>query len=125
MVMQFEFDTSVPRRSLLFELDAGADGVPDYSVNASPMGSSVLFFSRAYTVPALIYTNLIPTIDMVYSTTVEVRIPLADLGNPDRVEVILYREETGGGIVSGLIPSLGVVAAPPWRAYLPLVLRGS
>jgi hypothetical protein len=123
LVMQFEFDTPAPRRELLFSLDTNADGGGDYAVTASPTLRGVLFFSQVYTAPATIFTHLIPSIDVVYSSTVEIRIPLADLGDPDRVEVVLYRENIGDGTMSGLVPSLGVVAAPPWRAYLPLVAK--
>jgi len=122
LVMQFEFDTSVPRRNFLFELDAGADGVLDYAVGAAPMGSGTLFFPEQYsTDPALVFTHLIPSIDVIYGSTVEMRIPLADLGNPTRVQVALYRETLDDGTFSELIPSLGVVTAPPWRTCLPLV----
>lgn len=124
LIMQFEFDTTRPRREVLFSLDCGADGVSDFAVTASPVERSTLFFREEYTGdPAAIFTHLIPTVDAIFSSTAEVRIPLADLGNPSQVEVILYREDTGGGTMSGLIPSLGVVAAPPWRAYLPLAVR--
>jgi hypothetical protein len=124
LVMQFEFDTSIPRREFLFSLDAGADGVSDYAVTASLVERSTLFFSEAYSGnPALVFTHLIPTIDVMYSNTVEIRIPLADLGNPDRVDVRLYRENLGDGSISTPIASLGVVAVPPWRTYLPLIFK--
>jgi hypothetical protein len=124
LVLQFAFNTSTPRREFLFELDAGADGVRDYAVTASPWASNILFFSDAYAGdPARIFTHLIPSIDVIYSSTVEIRIPLAELGNPDRVEVVLYREDLGDGNMSGVIPSLGVMAALPERIDLqPLVV---
>jgi hypothetical protein len=120
LVLLFEFNTSAPRRDFLFELDAGADGVLDYAVTASPLGSGTLFFPEAYAGdPAFIFAHLIPTIDVIAGSTVEIRIPLSDLGNPDRVEVVLYREDLGDGNPSGVIPSLGVMAAPPSAVYLP------
>ncbi len=122
LVMQFEFNTPAPRRDFLFELDSGADGVLDYAVTASLHSSSTLFYSYAYAGhPDVIFTHLIPSIDVIYGSTVEIRIPLADLGNPDRVEVVLYLEDLGDGSMSGVIPSLGVVTAPPWHIYLPLL----
>jgi hypothetical protein len=124
LVMQFEFDTSSPQRNFLFELDAGADGVMDYSVTASPQSGTTLFYSDVYAGhPELIFTHLIPSIDVNYGSTVEVRIPLVDLGNPARVGVVLYREDLGDGSMSGVIPSLGVVTAPPWHIALPLVMK--
>ena len=114
LVMQFKFNTPTPQREFLFELDTGADGVLDYAVTASPLASDTLFFPEAYAGdPAYIFAHLIPSIDVVYGSTVEVRIPLADLGNPDRVELVLYREDLGDGTPSGVIPSLGVMAAMP------------
>jgi hypothetical protein len=124
LVMQFEFDTATPRRNFLFELDAGADGVMDFPVTASPQSGATLFFPEEYVGhPELIFTHLIPSIDVIYGGVVEVRIPLADLGNPKRVGVMLYREILDDGNPSGLIPSLGVVTAPPWRTRLPSILR--
>jgi hypothetical protein len=122
LVIQFAFNTLAPRRNFLFELDAGADGVVDFEVTVSPQTSETFFFSDIYSGhPDLIFTHLIPSIDVIYGSTVEVRIPLADLGNPGRVEVVLYREVLGDGSPSGVIPSLGVVTAPSWHIHLPLV----
>ncbi len=124
VVMQFEINTTAPQRTFLFELDTGADGTIDYSVTASPRSSGTLFFSSEYVGhPELIFTHLIPSIDVIYGSTVEIRIPLADLGNPKRVGVRLYREDLGDGTMSGLIPNLGVAAAPPWRISIPMTMR--
>lgn len=125
LVMQFEFDTATPRRDFLFELDVDADGVMDFPVTASPHSGATLFFPAEYVGhPELIFTHLIPSIDVIYGGVVEVRIPLADLGNPDRVEVLQYREILeDGSSPSGEIPSLGVVTGPPWRIRLPLIVR--
>lgn len=124
LVMQFVFDTPTPQRNFLFELDTGADGVMDFPVTASPQSGATLFFPEEYVGhPELIFTHLIPSIDVIYAGVVEIRIPLADLGNPDLVEVLQYREILDDGGPSGVIPSLGVVTAPPWHIRLPLTLR--
>ncbi len=124
LVMQFEFNTPTPRRDFLFELDTGADGVLDYGATASPHAGATLLSSAEYSgYPDLIFMHIIPSIDVIYGSTVEIRIPLADLGNPDRVGVALYRENLGDGSMSGVIPSLGIVAAPSWHIRLPLILR--
>jgi len=116
LVMQFKFNTTTPQREFLFELDTGADGILDYAVTASPLTSDTLFFPEAYAGdPAYIFAHLIPSINVVYGSTVEVRIPLADLGNPDLVELVLYREDLGDGTPSGVIPSLGVMKSAPGR----------
>lgn len=124
LVMQFEFSTPMPQRDFLFELDAGADGVLDYQVTASSKSSATLFFADGYVGhPDLIFTHLIPSIDVIYGSTVEIRLPLVDLGNPGRVEVLTYREILDDGSPSGLIPSLGIVTAPAWHIYLPITRK--
>ena len=119
LVMQFEFNTLTPQRDFLFELDTGSDGVLDYAVTASRVPGNILLNSDEYAGnPALIFTHIIPTIDVLYGHTVEIRIPLADLGNPDQVEVVLYREVFSDGNPSGVIPSLGVIEAPSGQITL-------
>ncbi|RPI28404.1 MAG: hypothetical protein EHM70_16740, partial [Chloroflexota bacterium] len=83
LVMQFQLNTATPRRDVLFNLDAGADGVIDYPVTASPHAGAILFFDYQYVGhPDQIFTHLIPSIDVIYSRVIEVRLPLADLGHP-------------------------------------------
>jgi hypothetical protein len=124
LVMQFEFNTPSPQRDFLFQLDTGADGVEDFSVTASRQSGTTLFYSNEYVGhPDQIFMHIIPSIDVIYGSVVEIRIPLEDLGNPQRVGVGLYLEDQGGGTLSGLIPSLGVVTAPSWRIRLPLVIK--
>lgn len=110
LVLQFKFDTPSPQREFLFELDVGVDGISDFSVTISPLGSDTLLFAQKYVGnPADIFTHLIPSIDALYGSTVEVRIPLSDLGNPESLALLLYREDIGDGSISGLIPSLGMI----------------
>jgi len=94
-------------------LDAGADGIWDYHVHTSPMGSNTIFVREADVQdPALVFTHLIPTIDVIYSDTVEIRIPLVDLQSPTLVQVAEYREDQDDGTFSTPISSLGIVAPP-------------
>lgn len=124
LVMQFQFDTSTPQRDFLFELDTDMDGIGDYTVTASPRSGAILFFPVEYVGhPDIIFTHLIPSIDVIYGSVVEIRIPLADLENPARVGVTSYREILEDGNPSGLIPNLEVVSAPPWSINIPLVIR--
>jgi hypothetical protein len=114
LVMQFQFENTTPKRDFLFELNTGEDGNNDFSVTASPQSGATLFFSNEYVGhPELIFTHLIPSIDVIFDKVVEVRIPLADLGNPNHVEVMLYREILDNGNPSSLIPSLGIVTNSP------------
>jgi hypothetical protein len=73
--------------------------------------------------PALVWINLIPSIDVIYDNTVEIRIPLADLGNPEKVSIAYYREFSVDGGISEVLASLGVVQIPPWQVYLPTIIR--
>ncbi len=124
LVMQFQFSTAAPRRDFLFELDTNSDGAIEYSATASLQSGNTLLYSDVYAgQPDLIFTHLIPSIDVIFGQTVEIRIPLEALGNPKKVEVELYRENLGDGSMSGLIPSLGVVTAPPWRINLPVIIK--
>jgi len=118
LYLQFEFSTSAPNRELLFELDANADGILDYHVHTYRRDQYTKFVRED---DASTLHHLMWTIDVIYSNTVEIRIPLVDLGNPTRVEVVQYREDQGGGNFS-TIPSLGVVA-PPFRLHLPVILK--
>jgi hypothetical protein len=114
LVMQFQFENTTPKRDFLFELNTGEDGTNDFSVTASPQSGATLFYSNEYVGhPELIFTHLIPSIDVIFDKVVEVRIPLVDLGNPNHVGVMSYREILDDGNPSSLIPSLGVVTNPP------------
>jgi hypothetical protein len=112
LYLLFEFNTSTPRRQVLFNLDTGADGVCDYHVHTSPMGSYTIFIRQEYASDvAAAVTHIIPTIDVIYNSTIEVRIPLVNLGNPSSVEIVGYLEDQGDGTITTVIPSLGVVNA--------------
>jgi hypothetical protein len=124
LYLQFEFDPNEPKRDLLFELDTGADGVLDYHAHIVPNGSYSILLDKDYeSDPALVWINLIPSIDVIYDNTVEIRIPLADLGNPEKVSIAYYREFSVDGGISEVLASLGVVQIPPWQVYLPTIIR--